>query len=308
MRKMIDIFIPSYHRADNCKSVRNLLERYNWNPTNITLFVDNEENENVNAYKQLQQQTGINLEIFDIEKARKKYDFIHRASPSRRAAGLCRNTFYEYAKEKGIKYYVVMDDDMNDYRYYSKKGYEHLIYNGYQINKTFMQVVEFMQKKHIGCFGLPQTGDYIGGTIKGIFINKVMNTTFYCTEFMNGGEAGVQDDDTTQFVNIHNRGLFTGSTGYGLTLMQTQSCTAKGGLTELYNECKLLNKALVTVIQFPSAIRAIHQPKNGGRIHHQITDKYIRPRLMKGKNGNIAWDKYAEDMPFTMKPFNNWRE
>lgn len=285
-----------------------MLGRYEWNPKKIHLFVDDEETENVNAYKELQQETGINLFVFDIAEARRNYDFIHRASPSRRAAGLARNTFYEYAKKNGIKYYVVMDDDTVDYAIRTCSKMAHVHKSGTLVQQIFDMVVYFMTKKKIGCFALPQTGDFIGGTIKGIYIQKVMNTTFYCTEFMNGGEAGVQDDDTTQFVNLHNRGLFTGSTGYGLALQQTLSATAKGGLTELYNECKLLNKALVTVIQFPSAIRAIHQPKNGGRIHHQITDKYIRPRVIKGTRGNISWDTYQEDLPFTMKPFNNWRE
>lgn len=285
-----------------------MLGRYEWYPKKIHLFVDDEETENVNAYKELQQDTGINLFVFDIAEARRNYDFIHRASPSRRAAGLARNTFYEYAKKNGIKYYVVMDDDTCDYRIWDKEKYLRICNSGTELNSIYNSVIEFMKRKKIGCFGLPQTGDIIGGKPKGLFIQKVMNTTFYCTEFMNGGEAGVQDDDTTQFVNLHNRGLFTGSTGYGAILQQVQSATAKGGLTELYNECKLLNKALVTVIQFPSAIRAIHQPKNGGRIHHQITDKYIRPRVIKGTRGNIAWDTYQEDLPFTMKPFNNWRE
>lgn len=304
---MINIFVPSYHRADNCKTVEVMLNKYGWDPKKLTVFVDDEEQENVDAYKKLQKEKNINLHVFDINKARENFDFIHRASPSRRAAGMCRNVFWEYAEANNIDYYVVMDDNTTSF------GIKHIdrertCRNKEVVCEVFNMIVDFMKRKRIGCFALPQSGDFIGGNVKGVYLNKVMNTTFYCTKFVHGGEAGVQDNDTTQFVNMHNRGMFTGSTGYGLILHQRQSCTAKGGLTDLYKECKLLNKSLVCVIQFPSAITAMHQKKNGGRIHHSIKDKYLRPRIMKGKRGNIAWDTYEEDVPFTMQTFNDWRQ
>ena len=130
-----------------------------------------------------------------------------------------------------------------------------------------------------------------------------MNTTFILTRYMYRGERGVQDDDTSQFAGIMNEGLFTGSYGDGLILLQTQSATAKGGLTDLYNECKLLNKSLVTPIQYPSAIHAEKQKKNGARLHHHIKSKYLFPMILKGtKRDNIAWDTYPEDYPFTNEP------
>ena len=67
-----------------------------------------------------------------------------------------------------------------------------------------------------------------------------------------------------------NEGFFTGSLASGLVLKQTSSATAAGGLTDLYNECKLLNKSLIVPIQFPSLCHAEKQKRNGGRIHHKI--------------------------------------
>lgn len=82
------------------------------------------------------------------------------------------------------------------------------------------------------------------------------------------------------------------------------SATQKGGLTDLYNECKLLNKSLITPIQYPSAIKAEKQKKNGGRLHHKINYRYLSPVIMKSDDGrdNIAWDTYDEDFPFTNEP------
>ena len=69
----------------------------------------------------------------------------------------------------------------------------------------------------------------------------------------------------------------------------------------MYNEAKLLNKAMVCVIQYPSAIHAEKQEKNGGRIHHKINFKYLMPKIIKNHNGrsNIEWDAYEEDFPFS---------
>jgi hypothetical protein len=119
------------------------------------------------------------------------------------------------------------------------------------------------------------------------------------------GERGVQDNDTSLFCGVHNQGLFTGSLRDGVALKQTQSATAKGGLTDLYNECKLLNKALVVPIQFPSAVYAERQEKSGNRLHHRIQYRYLCPCVMKGKRDNIAWDTYPEDYPFTNEPKRN---
>lgn len=131
-----------------------------------------------------------------------------------------------------------------------------------------------------------------------------MNTTFYLLPYVYRGERGVQDDDTSQFVGMMNQGLFTGSYGAGIVLQQTLSATQQGGLTDLYNECKLLNKALITVIQYPSAIHAERQVRNGNRIHHKVSYRYLWPKILKGDGSfdNIAWDTYPEDVPFTNEP------
>jgi hypothetical protein len=162
-----------------------------------------------------------------------------------------------------------------------------------------------MQRQNIGVFGLSQTGDMFARTNTKVLRNKVMNTTFINTKFIYRGERGVQDNDTSQFVGIMNEGFFTGSLASGLVLKQTSSATASGGLTDLYTECKLLNKSLRVPIQFPSLCHSEKQKRNGGRLHHRINNRYLSPKLLKGKRSNIAWDTYPEDTPFTNEPIRN---
>lgn len=300
---MVDIFVPSYHRPNNIKTAL-YFKSIGYDISKVTVFVDDEADDFV-EYEQACHAIGCNLHRFDMAEARARYDYVHRASKARRSAGQARNMFQDYAKEHGIDFYCVIDDDTN---HFEKKRIGNKPYAGmaklddilYQMQET----EELMRRHRIGVFAWSQTGDFIGGDNYCVYRRKVMNTTFYLLPYIYRGERGVQDDDTSLFTGIMNRGLFTGSFGSGVVLYQMQSATQAGGLTDLYNECKLLNKALVVPIQFPSAVYACRQIKNGGRIHHRIENKYLYPRILKGDGtfDNIAWDTYPEDFPFTNEP------
>lgn len=296
---MIDVFIPSYHRADNLKTVK-FLEKIDYDMKHVYVFIDDEADDR-ERYKAVAKQYGFRLVVFDMTEARKRFDYVHRASISRRSAGQARNMFQDYAKKKGIERYVVMDDDTKEFQFRVKGVYVHTA-SGETVKRTFEMIAEMMRRQRIGLFGVSQTGDFYGSLYLSMMRRKVMNVTFYDTRFIYRGERGVQDDDTSQFAGVLNEGLFTGSLADGINLQQTVSATAKGGLTDLYNECKLYNKAMVTPIQYPSAIRAERQVMNGGRIHHRIDYRYLAPKLMKGERNNIAWDTYPEDYPFTNEP------
>lgn len=300
---MIPIFIPSYHRADLLKTAKYFLG-IGWDAKLIYVFIDSEADDS-EQYKLTCEKMGVNLVTFDMDEARARYDYVHRASKARRSVGQARNMFQDFAKANGIDFYVVQDDDTNGMCIKQRNKSERKATKD-ELIKCFSLVEAFMRKKHIGVFGLSQSGDLIGGSESlCLYRKKVMNTTFYLLPYIYRGERGVQDEDTSMFVGIMNVGLFTGSVGRGVVLHQTPSATAKGGLTDLYNECKLLNKALVCPIQFPSAIHAERQKRNGGRLHHRINNRFLYPKIIKDVNGrdNIAWDTYSEDVPFTNEPF-----
>lgn len=303
---MIDLFIPSYHRPNNCKTVSYFL-KLGYDPKKIHVFLDSEADDILEYEKNLIP-LGVNIHVFDMEEARRRYDYVHRASPSLRSAGQARNMFMDFAKENGIDFYVVQDDDTQNFQLRVFTMYARTAILD-DVVRYFDWMEKFMRKHHIGLFGLSQTGDmYSSNTVdKRIFRKKVMNTTFVLLPYVYRGERGVQDDDTSLFTGVMNEGYFTGSLRSGLVLLQTLSATSKGGLTDLYNECKLYNKAMVTPIQFPSAIHAEKQPLNGGRIHHKISSRYLFPCIMKGERSNIEWDAYPEDVPFTNEPKRNFK-
>ena len=234
----------------------------------------------------------------------RRFDFVHRKNPARRAAGMFRNQFFDIAKEEGYERFCVIDDDTENY-YLKFPQERQRKASREEVERTFCAVWDFMERARIGAFGLSQSGDsLIGCKPQYWYLKKVMNTTFYDVRFVYRPERGVQDNDTSAFVGYWNAGLFTGSAGFGLMLKQTKSATASGGLTDIYRESKLLNKSLVCPIQFPSAIHAEKQPLNGFRLHHKIQYRYLAPKVLHIPNaaGNMAWDAFPEDVPFTNEP------
>lgn len=297
-----NIFIPSYHRAYRLKTV-NYMVKLGY-PANLLHVIIDSGADDKEDYKEVSASIGFNLHIFDLEESRERYDYVHRPSKARRSAGQARNMFYDYARMKGIDFYVVIDDDTVNYQVRPFGVYKRTA-RLHDIEHMFCEVEIMMRKYHIGLFGLSQTGEMMSPEPQNKLIrHKIMNTIFVLLPYVYRGERGVQDDDTSQFVTALNEGYFVASFYTGLVLLQTQSAKQRGGLTDLYNECKLLNKALVTPIQYPSAIQAERQKMNGNRLHHRINYRYICPKILRvyGVKGNIGWDTYPEDVPFTNEP------
>lgn len=63
---MIDVFIPSYHRADNLKTVR-YLEKIDYDMQHVYVFVDDEADDR-ERYKAVAKQYGFHLVVFDMTR------------------------------------------------------------------------------------------------------------------------------------------------------------------------------------------------------------------------------------------------
>ena len=294
--KMIDIFIPSYHRPTNVKTAKYFVKN-GYNPKHIHVVLDN-ATDDIAEYELEMNKLGCQIHIFDMQESIKNYDYVHRAYEHRRSTGQCINMIYDIAKDLDINFFVVMDDDTNGFEKRPFQVYDGIADFDDVINK-FKAIKTLMIKHHIGSFALSQTGDMFAKFNTKLLRKKTMNTSFYLMPYIYKGRKGVLDNDTSEFVNIMNEGFFTGSFASGIVLKQTPSAQAKGGLTDIYNQTKLLSKSLVTPIQFPSCIYAEKQTRNGGRLHHKIKYRYLSPYLLKGKRNNLKWDAYPEDFPFT---------
>lgn len=304
MSSDIHIFIPSYHRFDNLKSVKYLAE-IGWDMSRVVVFVDDEAGDS-EKYEEVAKTFGFKLEILSASENRRRFDFVHREPKSRRCAGMWRNAFCEYAEREGVREYLVMDDDTQGFEIKLQGKYQSCEVKKELLCFVIEEILGMMRTRGIGAFALPQTGDFIGGESHRLWIPKMMNCIIYQTGYIKRGERGVQDNDTSMFCGLWNEGYFCGSFGDGVVLKQALSGVSNGGLTALYHEQKLLNKALVVPIQFPSGVFGEKQPMNGGRLHHHIEYRYFAPKILKGTpdRDNINWRRWEEDRVFTNEKIN----
>lgn len=296
----IPIFIPSYGRADNLRTAHYYAD-LGYPAEDVYVFIDNED-ETREEYEKVTRSIGCHLVVYDIAEARRRYDYVHRAFQLRRSTGQCVNMLFDYAKENGINFFMVQDDDT---QYYLLRSHGKRVKTRVDLDDLltyFEWIDDFMHKHKIGYFGFSQGGDFYGDENTRLLRKKVMNTTFYLLPYVYRVDRGVLDCDTSGYCRAMYEGLFCGSLANGLVLEQCRSAQQKGGLTPTYKETKLLAKSLVAPIQFPSAVYAERQIMNGGRLHHRIRFEYLMPKILKGERNNIGWDTYPEDTPFTNEP------
>lgn len=302
-KKMIEIYLTSFHRPNNMLTAK-WLQKVGYDMNKVTVFIDDEAGD-TEEYKKACKEFGCHLHVFSEKESRKRYDYVHRANKFCRSAGQAWNMMYDYAKDHGVDFYCVIDDDTTHYeiKVLGRYNFRRMA----NLNDFLWQsevTEKFMRKRHIGVFAWSQNGDFIDPVNKYIFRKKAMNTTFYLLPYIYRGSRGYGDEDTSLYTTLHNQGLFVGSYGCGCSLHPMPSAKQAGGFTDIYQSCKLLSKAILCPIQYPSAIKATKQPRNGHRLHHLISYRYLMPKILKGDGtvDNIPWDTYPEDYPFTNEP------
>ena len=78
-----------------------LLSKMGYDMKKVTVFVDN-ETDDIDDYVKACNEYGCNLHVFDMAEARRRYDYVHRASKSRRSAGQARNMFQDSGAQREI--------------------------------------------------------------------------------------------------------------------------------------------------------------------------------------------------------------
>ena len=159
MRNDFCVFILSYKRADNMKTINTLMK---CNYTGKYYIVVGNDDPTVDDYvKNFGEDKII---IFDKEKYRDLNDTCDNFNKMNIVL-YARNFCFDIAKKLGYKYFLQLDDDYTNFRYrFEKDGQFKTCYV-----REFDEVVDIMidfldtTKSHSVAFG--QSGDYIGGKV-----------------------------------------------------------------------------------------------------------------------------------------------
>ena len=191
------------------------------------------------------------------------------------------------AKELGLKYFLMLDDDYNDIliRWPEGPKLNGTSMVGPQLDGLFEAMLTFLDASGAAMVALAQGGDMIGGVNGGGYKmglkRKCMNSMFCRTdtpvEF-----RGTMNEDVTTYTTLGSRGvLFFTFMRCQVTQIQTQSLS--GGMTEAYKESGTYTKSFYSVMSMPSCIEIGKMGGKHQRTHHQINWDCCVPKILNEK-------------------------
>lgn len=272
------IFILSHGRANNQRTI-DTLKRLKYSGK-LYIVLDNED-EQEEEYKRLYGEQ--NIIIFDKSEEMKHTDVMNNFQ-NHKLVVYARNRVNDIAKELGLKYYLVLDDDYVAclYRFTDGKSlYGKRTTNFWDLCNVMIKWLE--SSPRMKCVAFAQGGDLLGGATNDNFIRgwkrKVMNT-FFCSvdkplEFM-----GEINEDANMYCVAGNRGdLFYSTCRVSITQLETQSNS--GGLTDIYLQQGTYVKSFYTVMCCPSFVKVRVLNSVHARVHHGINSEYGFPKIIR---------------------------
>lgn len=210
----------------------------------------------------------------------------------RRAIIYARNACWDLAKQVGCKYFIQLDDDYTSFfiRHNGAKEYVSA-----RVKTTMDDVIESLLDYFVSIpalsIALSQGGDHIGGGgVDGrggqavpSLRRKCMNS-FICSTDRPFQFFGRINEYVNTYTTLGRKGeLFFTVIQAQLVQMQTQS--NKGGMTDLYLDSGTYIKSFYSVMYCPSAVQVgqMGDPRNkeGYRLHHKINWHHVAPKILR---------------------------
>ena len=208
-----------------------------------------------------------------------------------RAIIYARNECWRIAKELGLNYFLMLDDDYQsiDYRYEEKGKLK--ARRGHEFDRVFEDMIQFLEASGADTVAFCQGGDFIGGIDGGNFrkglLRKAMNS-FFCKTDATIEFRGTMNEDVVTYTTLSSRGhLFFSYTDFCVIQLATQSLA--GGMTDAYKEGGTYLKSFYAVMSMPSSVKLAMMRTKHKRIHHNVNWEHTAPKIL-----NEKWRKERE--------------
>lgn len=275
-------FILSYKNPDNCKTLKTL-HRFGFTG-NYYLIVGTDDPK-LEEYKVKHKDHVL---IFDKSDYDESIDFMDQSG--KRGIGVyARNACYDLAKQAGLKYFFVLDDDYHaiKYRVADEKNPKILrSYFCYQLDAVIKESLYFyVTHPEIQTLCWCQAGDVIGGTgnskFKQRLIRKAMNSFFSAVDrpikFF-----GRMNDDVNAYTYWGAKGqLFLTMMDIMIEPEETQAPNT--GMNDIYQDSGTYRKTMYSIMHSPSFIRATMMGQSRYRLHHLVDWKCACPCIISSQ-------------------------
>ena len=286
MREDFAVFILTHGRAKNQLTLKSL-QRQGYSGR-WYLIIDNEDDQQA---EYISRYGADHVIVFDKVEEIARTDTMDNFA-EHRAADKARNTCYRIAKDMGIKYFLMCDDDFTgiNYRYIEKDKLASKKPENGMLDAIFQAMIDFIRDTGTSMAAFAQGGDLIGGVNSNRFhkrfLRKAINSMFCKTE--NPIEfKGTMDEDFTAYTTLGSRGVLF-FTYVPIVVNQMPPQSMAGGMTEAYNESGKYLQAFYPVMSMPSCMKICFVPKSVDKIKPKVSWEMCIPKIIDEK-----WRKQA---------------
>lgn len=279
MRDDFAVFILTHGRADNVVTYH-ALERAKY--SGKTYFIIDDEDDQGNEYRRRFGKE--NVIVFNKQGAYDRADTMDNFN-QHSAIIYARNETWRIAKELGLKYFLMLDDDYReiDLRYAEQGKMKAKICLDY--DRIFEDMIEFLENSGALTVAFCQGGDFVGGLDGGNFgkglLRKAMNS-FFCRTDKPIEFRGTMNEDVVTYTTLSSRGLLFFSVT-NTCVIQLPSQSLKGGMTGTYLDGGTYLKSFYAVMSMPSCVKVQVMHTKHSRIHHRVDWERCAPKIINEK-------------------------
>jgi hypothetical protein len=277
MYKDFAAFVLSNRRPDRVYTVTSLRKAGYTGP--IFIVLDNEDP----TIEEYRARYGEQVLVFDKEAVGKTFDLADTFYAKKGVVVFARNAVAALAKQHDVSRWIQLDDDYTDFVYkFDGEGHyrERKIRS---LDRVFAALMQFQQTTPAVTICMAQNGDFLGGAKSRygqavLLLRKAMNT-FVCSEDKPFQFVGRINEDVNTYVTAGMRGTLLCSINT-VAIIQKQTQSNKGGMTETYLAAGTYLKSFYTVMMAPSCVKIGMMGQNHRRIHHRIAWRYAVPKII----------------------------
>lgn len=276
MASKFALFILTHKRARQQITLKTL--RKSGYTGKVFMLCDTKDPE-LELYKELY---GDMVKTFDKKDYIKKFDLMTN-EVKLNAVVYARNAVYDVARDLGLDYIVVMDDDYSVFNYSVDKNAFYKRTKVKDMDRLIRAHLRFLSRAKLATLAFAQGGDFVGGwngtILKTGFrpLRKAMNVFFFRVNDP-VPYNGTINEDSTMGVEQAAMGRVV-LTNCLVQLEQTTTQQAGGGLTDIYKDAGTYQKSFYTLMASPSSVKVQYQ-RAVGRVHHLINGDMTYPKII----------------------------
>lgn len=279
MRNDFAVFILTHGRADNVATIKAL--RRGGYSGKWYMVIDNED---ADAGKYRENFGADHVIMFDKQAAYDRADTMDNFN-NHRAIIYARNESFRIARDMGLTYFLMLDDDYKEIDFRYADGKRLAAKPARNLDRIFESMLRFLDASGAETVAFAQGGDFVGGLEGGNFkkgiLRKAMNSLF-CRADRPIDFRGTMNEDVTTYTTLGSRGkLFF--TLCAMCVIQIPTQSLDGGMTEAYLETGTYVKTFYSVMAMPSCIKVSMMYSKHRRIHHRIDWERCVPKILNEK-------------------------